>query len=104
MENDQILKQIFAVALDAVVQIDAKGIVKPWNKQATITFGWSEQEAIGTNITDLIFPETYKKAYLDGIQKYFSTGEGPVLNTRIEICAMRKNGEEFPIDLAITPI
>src|ERR671930_1669359 len=33
-----------------------------------------------------------------------STGEGPVLNTRLELSAIDRHGTEFPIELAITPV
>ena len=40
----------------------------------------------------------------EGLQHFLKTGEGPVLNRRIEITALRRDGEEFPVELSITPL
>ena len=52
----------------------------------------------------LIVPPQYRGAHRAGLAHYMATGEGPVLRRRIEITALRRNGEEFPIELSITPV
>jgi signal transduction histidine kinase len=61
-------------------------------------------ESIGKNLAELIIPGELQEAHRKGLKKYLETGEGPVLNSRIEITAIRKYGQEFPIELSITPI
>ena len=67
-------------------------------------FGWSRSEALGRRMSETIIPIRYRSAHERGLQQFFQTGEGPVLNTRIEISALRRNGEEFPVELSITPL
>jgi signal transduction histidine kinase len=55
-------------------------------------------------MADLIIPERYREAHRNGLQRYLETGIGSVLGTRIEVAGLRKNGEEFPVELSISPI
>jgi PAS domain S-box-containing protein len=91
-------------ALDAVVAMDAEGIITDWNKQAEETFGWTRPEALGRRMSDTIIPAQYRLSHERGLKHFFKTGEGPVLNRRIEITALRRDGTEFPVELAITPL
>lgn len=103
-DSERKLRAILDSALDAVVTIDAKGIVKEWNHQAEVMFGFTAEEAIGLPLTKTIIPPQHHTSHDKGMAHYMKTGEGPVLNQKIEITALRKGGEEFPIELAIIPI
>jgi len=103
-EQKQFQSSIFDNALDAVLLMDSNGVITGWNKQAELIFGWSRDEAIGRLMYETIVPERFREAHIHGMQHFLSTGEGPVLNTRIEIYALRSDGSEFPIELAISPI
>lgn len=89
-------------ALDAVVVIDTEGAVLGWNRVAEQIFGWSETEALGRSMTDMIVPEQHRFAHQQGMKRYHRTGEARVLNRRIEISAINKDGHEFPVELSIT--
>jgi PAS domain S-box-containing protein len=91
-------------ALDAVITIDSRGFIKSWNPEAERIFGWSRQEILGKTLTESIIPPQHREAHLRGMKHFAASGQGPVLNKRIEITALRKNGTEFPVELAITPI
>ena len=103
LTNEKKLKAVLDVAIDAVIQINNKGIVTDWNKQAEVIFGWTSSESIGRPLDELIIPLRYKNLHRNGLEHFLATGNGPVLNQRIEIFSLRKTGEEFPIELAITP-
>jgi PAS domain S-box-containing protein len=104
IESKDYISKIIESALDAIIMMDQDGNIITWNDQAEKIFGWSERESIGKNLAELIIPGKYQEAHLAGLQKYLETGEGPVLNTRVEISAIRKFGEEFPVELSVTPI
>ncbi len=91
-------------ALDAVVVIDAEGIITEWNKQAEETFGWTRPEALGMRMSETIIPAQYRLSHERGLEQFFKTGQGAVLNRRIEISALRRDGAEFPVELTITPL
>lgn len=103
-DSEEKLRKILESAIDGVISIDATGIVTEWNKQAEIIFGFTAEEAIGKLLTETIIPENFRVAHERGMKHYLSTGEGPVLNQKIEISAIRKDGTEFPIELAIIPV
>jgi PAS domain S-box-containing protein len=87
--------------LDAVIAVDAEGVILTWNELATQTFGWTPEEAVGRNMGALIVPRQFRKAHNEGMRRYQRTGEARVVNRRIEIAAVDKAGREFPIELAI---
>jgi len=103
-ENEEGLRRIIDTALDAVVSIDASGIVTRWNTQAEKIFGWSAKEACGQRLAALIVPDQHIQAHEQGMKRFLETGESHMLNRRIEITALRRNGEEFPIELSIAPV
>jgi PAS domain S-box-containing protein len=84
--------------------MDAAGLITDWNSQAETIFGWSRQEAVGRRLSDTIIPGQYREAHQRGLQQFLATGEGPILNQRIEITALHRNGHEFPIELSISPL
>jgi PAS domain S-box-containing protein len=101
---EQQARAIVDSALDAVVVMDAEGKITDWNKQAEETFGWTRSEALGQRMVDTIIPVQYRLAHERGLEHFFKTGHGPVLNRRIEITALRRDGSEFPVELTITPL
>ncbi len=95
---------ILQSALDCIITIDPQGCVVEWNPAAEWTFGYVADEALGQELAALIVPPPLREAHRHGMTRFLATGEGPVLGKRIEILAMRAGGEEFPIELAITPV
>jgi PAS domain S-box-containing protein len=96
------LQAVLDIALDAVCVMDTDGLVVGWNELAAQCFGWRCQEAMGRRLSDLIIPESLREAHEIGLARYLTTGEGPVLNRRIEVPALHRDGDEFPVELSIT--
>jgi PAS domain S-box-containing protein len=94
---------ILLSALDCIVTIDARGRILEFNPAAERTFGYPREEALGAAMEERIIPPSLRDAHRAGLKKYLETGEGPVLNKRIEITGMRSDGSEFPVELTITP-
>ena len=89
-------------AYDAMIAMDSHGRIIDWNRQATATFGWSRDEALGRVLVETIVPSAFREAHTRGLAHFLVTGEGPVLNQRIEVSALRRDGREFPVELTIT--
>jgi PAS domain S-box-containing protein len=102
-QNESILRSIINSALDAVIVIDERGIITEWNSQAEQTFGWDRNWVIGKRLSDTIIPTEYREAHERGMKHFLKTGEGPVLNKRIEITAVDSKGRVFPVELTIIP-
>ncbi|MEO1935513.1 MAG: PAS domain S-box protein, partial [Myxococcales bacterium] len=94
---------ILQCSLDCIVTIDSDGLIMEFNPAAEETFGHTCSEVLGKEMANLIVPPALRDAHEQGIQHYLASGEGPLLNKRIEITAIRSNGQEFPVELAITP-
>ena len=86
------LTPVLETALDAVVVMREDGTIAGWNAVAEGVFGWSEAEAIGSQLSDLIIPHRYREGHHRGLQTYLETGDGPLLNRRIEISGLRSSG------------
>jgi len=91
-------------ALDAVISMNAEGMITDWNHQAEKTFGWTRGEALGKRLSQTIIPEDYRAAHEMGLRRFLETGEGPVLNRRIELTAVRRNGQLFPVELTVNAL
>ncbi|MFH1302161.1 MAG: PAS domain S-box protein, partial [Planctomycetota bacterium] len=102
--RDQKNRAILATTHEAFIGIDEKSIICEWNEQAEATFGWSHAEAIGQSLEETIIPERYWQQHINGVEHYLRTGEGPLLNKRLELSAMHRDGHEFPVELTITPV
>lgn len=95
---------VLDASLDAVISIDHRGRILEFNPAAERIFGYSEQEAVGSDIADLIIPSSLRDAHRRGLARCVATGEGPMLGRRVELPAMRKDGSEFPAEIVITRV
>jgi PAS domain S-box-containing protein len=96
------LNAVLKTALDAVVVMRTDGTIAAWNDVAERTFGWSFDEAHGRRMSEMIIPVQHREAHERGLTHFLDTGEGPVLDRHIEITALRRDGQEIPIELSIT--
>jgi two-component system cell cycle sensor histidine kinase/response regulator CckA len=97
-------RAIFEAALDCIVTMDHAGLITEFNPAAERTFGHSHADAIGKPLVELLVPPSLRARHSEGLRHYLATGEGPVLGKRIEVQALRADGTEFPVELAIVPI
>ena len=95
---------ILQSSLDAIITIDQAGSILEFNPAAEQIFGFTRQEALGRIMVEVIVPPRLRQAHIRGMRHYLATGEGPLLNKRIETTAVRADGTEFPVELAINRI
>ena len=91
-------------AMDAIIIIDHEGKITSFNPAAEDIFGHKFDEVSGKKLSDVIIPDRYREAHDKGMKHYLDTGEGPVLDNRIEIEGLHANGDEIQIELAIREI
>ena len=91
-ESQAHMWRIVETALDAFVGMDAAGVITGWNGQAERMFGWPRQEAIGRLLSATVIPLRDREAYERGLRHCLETGEGTILNTRIEATVCRRDG------------
>jgi PAS domain S-box-containing protein len=85
-------------ALDCIITMDGDGRVIEFNPAAERTFGYRKRDVFGRPLADLIIPPDLRQAHRDGLARY------AVLGHRIEMRAVRSDGSEFPVELAVTKI
>ncbi|MBI3355930.1 MAG: PAS domain S-box protein [Nitrospirae bacterium] len=103
-DSETRLRAIINTALDALIGINAQGVIIDWNPRAEVIFGWTRGEAIGQKLVDLIIPPRYREAHERGLQHFLRTGEGQALNRSIEVAGLRRDGTEVPLELSISPL
>lgn len=91
-------------ALDAVITIDAQGTIVEFNPAAVTMFGYTETEAVGHQMPELIIPSRLRVQHQKGFAHYLATGEGPIIGKRIELPAVRSDGTEFEAELTVTRV
>jgi PAS domain S-box-containing protein len=101
-ENEARARLILDTAHDAFIGMDEQGAIVAWNAQAAATFGWAAGEVVGRSLGDTIIPERFREAHARGLARFLATGKAPVVNTRLELAAIHRDGREFPIEITIT--
>jgi PAS domain S-box-containing protein len=94
--------EVLDSVLDCIITMDAKGRVITFNAAAERTFGYTKAEAIGRALSELIIPPPLRDAHAAGLARYLATGDGRVVGKLIEMPAMRSDGSQIPVELAIT--
>jgi PAS domain S-box-containing protein len=95
---------ILQAALDAILTIDHEGRIVEFNPAAERIFGHKRSDVLGRDMAGLLIPPRLRQQHHRGLARNLATGEGPVLGRRIEMPALRSDGVEFPIELAIVRI
>ena len=103
-ENRDEIRLIIDNALDGIIGIDSEGIVTTWNPQATSIFGWSKEHILGQSLINTIIPPQFREAHREGLKQFAATKKGTVINQRLKLTALNRDGREFPIELTIIPI
>jgi diguanylate cyclase (GGDEF)-like protein/PAS domain S-box-containing protein len=93
-------RTVLDAAFEAIVTITPDGIVRWFNSGAERIFGHSSEEVIGQPVT-LLMPERYRELCVSGLQRYLRTGQARVVGGTTELVGLRKDGNEFPIEMSL---
>lgn len=100
-EADARKAAILEASLDAIITMDGDGRLLDFNRAAELTFGYTREQVIGKQLSDLIVPARLRAAHEDGLRRFLRTGVAAVIGKRVEISAMHAKGHEFPVELSI---
>jgi len=95
------LRATVEAALDCIIAMDSGGRIREFNPAAEACFGYRRSEVLGRPLAELIVPPHLRRAHQLGIERYLQSGETRMLGKRVELTAMRADGSEFPVELAI---
>ena len=104
MESEEKFRKISASANDAIIMLDDDERVSYWNAAAEKIFSYSKEEAVGKSLHTLIIPVVFRDRHLEGFKEFQMTGQGPVIGKTVELTALRRGGEEFPIELSLSGV
>ncbi|MFC6663509.1 PAS domain S-box protein [Deinococcus multiflagellatus] len=96
----QVHEAVLASAMDAMMVLDAGGRVLAWNPAAEAMLGYSRQEALGRELTEVMVPPDYHEVHRRGIAQVVTTGERR--QHRAELPAQRRGGHVFPAEFTVT--
>lgn len=94
------LQAVLDTAAEAIVTADENGVITMANREAELMWGYSKDELTGSGV-DILMPRKYRQMHIDGMKRYIESGVIHVLNKKLELEGLRKNGSEFPIEMTI---
>jgi two-component system CheB/CheR fusion protein len=103
-EQSARFRAIVDSAMDSIVSIDEEGSVLDFNPAAERTFGYRRSDVIGRPLAEVLVPPAQRRAHLAGMRRFLETGESRVIGRRVELTALKADGTEIPIELAVSCI
>jgi two-component system sensor kinase FixL len=99
-KRERHLQSILDTVPDAMIVIDDQGHIIFFSAAAEKTFGYSEAELVGRNVS-LLMPEPDSERHDGYIERYLSTGERRIIGIGRVVTGLRKDGSTFPMELAV---
>ena len=96
---EQSYRLMVETAPDAVICIDERGAILFANPATMRVFGYDPTELIGKALT-VLMPEFLRKLHEKGFSRYLATGQRHINWQGTELTALRKNGQEFPVEIS----
>jgi PAS domain S-box-containing protein len=97
---EPILKSIFESAVDGIIVIDARGLIKAFNPAAERLFGYRAQEVLGQNVK-LLMPSPDREQHDRYVANYLETRIPRIIGTGREVRGRRRDGSTFPLHLSV---
>ena len=104
LENEGKLRAITDSSLDAIIMLDNQGRFIFSNPKAKEILGYDASELMGKDFHKIAAPKSFHEAAKKAYEKFARTGEGAVLGQVLELSAIRKGGQEFPISLVLSGV
>ncbi|HEB72475.1 MAG TPA: PAS domain S-box protein [Nitrospirae bacterium] len=103
-ESEEWFRVITASANDAIVVIDDEDKITYWNQAAERVYGHTSEEAVGQTLHDLVIPDSIRERYIQWYENFKNSGEQFYPGQTVVRRGVRKNGEEFPMELSVATV
>ncbi|MBN1244832.1 PAS domain S-box protein [Candidatus Bathyarchaeota archaeon] len=100
--SEEMFRAISTSAMDAIILLDDTGKITYWNPAAERIFGYTNEEAVGKKLADLVIPPQHHGIHSKTAIRDFEKGHNH--KAQIETKALRKNGTEVPIELSVATL
>ncbi len=100
-ESEARFQAVIDTAPNAIVTIGRDGRIRSFNASAEQMFGYAAEEAVGEPLR-MLMPERFREPHERAFRRYLETGEERIIGRGpVELAGLRKNGEEFPVELSL---
>jgi len=103
-ESEARKSAILQSAQDAIVSMDADGLVVDFNPAAEEMFGYREPDVVGSELASLLIPPADRDRHRSSLARYLATGRSSILGRRVELLALRADGQELPVEVTVTHV
>ncbi|MBP8925951.1 MAG: PAS domain S-box protein [Pseudomonadales bacterium] len=103
VESEEFARSILRTAGEAIISIDASGIIDTFNEAAEQMFGYADREIIGKNIS-LLMPEKIASRHDGYLRRHAETRQRRIIGTVRRFKARRRDGTLFPIEISVGEI
>jgi PAS domain S-box-containing protein len=97
--SEEQYRVVVETASDAILSIDDGGTIQFANPASERIFGYKSSDLIGKPLT-VLMPEFLRTAHESGLKRYLTTGQRHINWQGTEFRALRKNGQEFPVEVS----
>ena len=94
---------VLNTTVDGIITIDEDRIIQSYNRAAEDIFGYSAEEVIGKNV-NILMPPPFREEHDGYVKSYHETNHKKIIGIGREVRGLRKNGEIFPMELAVSEI
>jgi len=98
--RERLLQSILDTVPDAMIVIDERGLIVSFSAAAQATFGYTEEELIGRNVS-VLMPSPDRERHDAYLQRYLETGERRIIGIGRVVTGLRKDGQTFPMELSV---
>ncbi|MBA3914441.1 MAG: EAL domain-containing protein [Acidobacteriales bacterium] len=103
-ESEQRFRAVADTAQDALIVVNSQGVVRYWNRAAERILGYTSKQAVGKKIHEWLAPARYHDSAARGLREFATGGHGTSLGKTRELAAIREDGAEIAIELALAPM
>ncbi len=102
-EDHAVFEAVFHTAVDAIITIDSRGVIRSVNRATEDMFGYQIAELCGNNVS-MLMPSPDREQHDQYLANYHSTGHAKIIGSGREVMARKKSGAVFPVHLAVSEV
>ncbi|HEY3635518.1 MAG TPA: PAS domain S-box protein, partial [Caldimonas sp.] len=95
------LRATVEAGFDPIIGMDGEGRIVEFNAAAERCFGHERSAVLGRLLADVIIPQRLRGGHTEGLSNFAHTGSGPFVGRLLETTALRADGSEFPVEIAV---
>jgi PAS domain S-box-containing protein len=101
--SEQSYRQLLDTAPDAMIVVDAGGVIVFANRQTEAVFGYTHEELLGQGLDGLV-PERFRATHVQHIRRFFAHSTTRPMGSGLELFGLRKDCTEIPIEVSLSPV